>query len=144
MDVQGEIERLRTPPPPVPSFWRYLRETNIWAYYNVPMSLIGWVVVVIYFQSWWASVLVGVLAGAAIGNAGGSWGLWRERRQMDAERAAWVERMSTGDRAFPRDLAWTMANLIREGKTHVAAKIALDYFAATDPKLRRLIEEDKS
>jgi hypothetical protein len=139
-DVQAEIKRLAAPTR-APSFWAYLWEKNYWVYFNVPSGFFLWIFTIVYFQVWWASLIVGILFGAAVGNAIGSWRLWKKRVQWQRENEAWVEKMSTGTRPFPRDLAWTMFNLVEEGKTPVAAKVMLGYLEATDPQFRRLSEE---
>lgn len=139
-ELQAEIKRLATPAR-APSFWRYLLDKNVWVYYNVPTGLVAWLFAVFYFHTWWVSLLVGVFYGAILGNAVGSWRLWRQRVRWQRKDEEWVTRMSSGPHPFPGELAWTLLHLINEDKTHVAARVALDYLTATDPECRRWVEE---
>lgn len=135
----AELERLASPPPPVPSFGRYLREANAWAYYHAPVAVSLWFFTVFYVQVWWTSLLVGVLAGASVGNVIGSWRLWRQRVRAELEESAWVDKLTLD--GVPLHIAQAMSNFVREGKTHVAAHLMLEWMRATDPEARRWMEE---
>jgi hypothetical protein len=140
MDVPAEVKRL-TSPDPVPSFWRYLREKNPWTYYNVPAGLLLFVGMLVFYPTWWASLGSGMLLGAAVGNGIGSWRIWRRRVAWAREDAAWVARLSSGEKPFPEDIAWAMVHFINEDKAHVAAHIAIDHIKATDPEAREWFDE---
>lgn len=143
MDPQAEVKRLATPTR-APSFWRFLWEKNYYVYFNVPMCVALWVISFAYFQTWWMTLLVSALFALTSYNVGKSFALWRKRVQWQREDEEWVTRISSGPRAFPAELAWTMLHLINEDKTHVAARVALDYLTATDPETRRWVEEFKA
>lgn len=78
-----------------------------------------------------SSVLYGVVgwfAGRAIG-------LWQAAVAKARRAHEWVDELSTGDKPFPRDIAWIIFHLINDDRAHVAAAIALEFLEEQEKKL---------
>lgn len=141
MEFDDEVKRLISPPPPVPSFWRYLRDKNPWAYYNVGMSLLGCIAAVVLLNYRWMAIGFGLILGVSLANVWASYGVYKRRVALQREREAWVEKLATRERGFPRPIAQAMSNFIEQDKAHAAAALAIEYLKMTDPEARRHFEE---
>lgn len=128
LSMEAEAERLKTPVQSPGSLWRYLWNKNPYVYYNVPAIFLAEVVELVYFPGvWWAASVVGIMLGLVAWNTSQTIENWRWRRRVAREANAWVERVTTGARPFPRDLAWALWNLIQEGRQNVAMMLALEW-----------------